>query len=38
MNFPAKAKGNWLWRMQAGRADARLAGTLRELAETYGRA
>jgi 4-alpha-glucanotransferase len=38
MNFPAKSKGNWLWRMGPGQANARLAGKLREMAETYGRA
>lgn len=38
MNYPAKKKGNWLWRMQKGQATAGVARALKEMAETYSRA
>ena len=38
MNFPSKADGNWRWRMHSGKTTARLAGRLRNLTATYGRA
>jgi 4-alpha-glucanotransferase len=38
MNFPAKADGNWRWRMRPGQTRARLASRLRNLTATYGRA
>lgn len=37
MNYPAKSKGNWFWRMRAGRFNAALAKRLRRLAEIHGR-
>ena len=37
MNYPAKAKGNWFWRMRDGRLNARLASKLRRLTEIHGR-
>ena len=37
MNYPAKATGNWLWRMRDGRLNAHLAARLKDLTETYGR-
>lgn len=37
MNHPARKKGNWLWRMEPGKFDNRLAGQLRRLGETYAR-
>ncbi|MBN1360352.1 MAG: 4-alpha-glucanotransferase [Sedimentisphaerales bacterium] len=37
MNYPAKAKGNWFWRMRDGRLTARLAKRLRHLTEIHGR-
>ncbi|MFZ3209832.1 MAG: 4-alpha-glucanotransferase, partial [Geobacteraceae bacterium] len=37
MNVPGAAAGNWSWRYQEGALDDRLAGTLRELADMYGR-
>lgn len=37
MNYPAKAKGNWFWRMRDGQLNARVAGRLKELTATYGR-
>jgi 4-alpha-glucanotransferase len=38
MNFPAKTRGNWHWRIEAAPRDARVARKLRALTETYGRA
>jgi 4-alpha-glucanotransferase len=38
MNRPAGKNGNWQWRMRPGRTEARLAGKLRKLTWTYGRA
>ncbi len=37
MNFPAKATGNWFWRMRCGALDARLAARLRDMTAAYGR-
>jgi 4-alpha-glucanotransferase len=37
MNRPAKNKGNWLWRMRKGQANAALAKELAEMTLTYGR-
>jgi len=37
MNTPARAAGNWRWRLEEGALDDRLAGRLRELAEVSGR-
>ena len=37
MNYPAKATGNWFWRMRDGQLTARLAGKLRDLTATCGR-
>jgi 4-alpha-glucanotransferase len=37
MNAPAKAAGNWRWRMRPGQTTARLAERLRNLTATYGR-
>jgi 4-alpha-glucanotransferase len=37
MNVPGVAAGNWGWRYRDGALDDRLAGTLRELADMYGR-
>ncbi len=37
MNYPAKANGNWFWRMRGGRLNGRLAGKLRDLTAAYGR-
>jgi 4-alpha-glucanotransferase len=37
MNVPGVAAGNWSWRYQDGALDDRLAGTLRELTDMYGR-
>jgi 4-alpha-glucanotransferase len=38
MNFPARRDGNWRWRMRPGQTTARLAGRLKALTETCGRA
>lgn len=38
MNRPATARGNWRWRLRAGRLDNRLADRLRRLTQTHGRA
>lgn len=37
MNYPARAKGNWFWRMRDGQLNARLAARLRRLTEIHGR-
>ena len=37
MNHPARASGNWRWRMQAGALTPALARRLREATEEYGR-
>ncbi len=38
MNYPAKTKGNWRWRMRAGLLTSDLADRLRRLTEVHGRA
>jgi 4-alpha-glucanotransferase len=37
MNRPASKRGNWRWRFQPGVFNARIAGRLKALTETYGR-
>jgi 4-alpha-glucanotransferase len=37
MNRPAKAKGNWLWRMRMGQTTTALAKDLKRMVEIYGR-
>ena len=37
MNTPGSASGNWKWRLDAAALTDELAGSLRNLAETYGR-
>ncbi len=37
MNYPAKTKGNWFWRMRDGRLNARLAARMKHLTEIHGR-
>jgi 4-alpha-glucanotransferase len=38
MNHPARIRGNWHWRLRAGKLSNPLADRLRRLAETHGRA
>ena len=37
MNRPARAEGNWAWRLTASGLESRVARRLRDLTETYGR-